>query len=118
MAADGGRAERLTFEGKYNARASFSADGESLALITNRDGGFKVATFHLRSRTLHVLTRTRLDESPTYAPNGAMILYGTESSRGRGVLAAVSSDGRVQQTLTTEQGDVREPAWSPYNPNQ
>jgi TolB protein len=59
-----------------------------------------------------VLTDTRLDESPSFAPNGKMILYATEI-RGRGTLAAVSSDGRVKQRLSEMSGDVREPAWGP-----
>ncbi|HSH43315.1 MAG TPA: Tol-Pal system beta propeller repeat protein TolB [Arenicellales bacterium] len=106
--------ERLTFEGRYNARASYDPNGERLALVTNQGGGFRVAVYHLESQGLHVLTDTSMDESPTFAPNGAMILYATQQN-GRGVLAAVSSDGRVKQTLRFQKGDVREPAWSPYN---
>jgi TolB protein len=67
----------------------------------------------LASRQAQVLTDTQRDESPTFAPNGRMILYATEI-RGRGVLAAVSVDGRVKQRLTVQAADVREPAWGPY----
>ena len=35
---------------------------------------------------------------------------------GRGVLTAVSSDGRVKQRLTLSAGDVREPSWGPLIP--
>lgn len=106
--------ERLTFEGRYNARASYDPNGERLTLVTNQGGGFRIGVFYLESQGLQVLTDTNLDESPTFAPNGAMILYATQKG-GRGVLAAVSSDGRVKQTLRFQKGDVREPAWSPYN---
>jgi TolB protein len=41
-----------------------------------------------------------------------MIIYATESDR-RGVLAAVSSDGRFRQELSLREGNVREPVWSP-----
>lgn len=114
MAADGSGVERLTFEGDYNARASYSPDGRLLTLVSARGGVFRVATLRLDNGALQVLTESGLDESPTFAPNGRIILYATEV-RGRGVLASVSADGRVRQRYRLEQGDVREPAWSPYN---
>jgi TolB protein len=114
MRASGGSAERLTFEGDYNARASYAADGKSITFISRNQGGFRVAVLQLDNRTAQVLTETSLDESPSFAPNGRMIIYATEV-RGRGVLASVSADGRVRQLFKLEEGDVREPAWSPYN---
>ena len=62
---------------------------------------------------LRVLTATSLDESPSLAPNGTMLIYATQD-RGRGILAVVSIDGRVKYRLPSSSGDVREPAWSPY----
>ncbi len=112
--ARGGTPERLTFDGRYNARASFSPDGKRLAFIRGEGNRFQVALLHLASGAVQVLTGGFLDESPSFAPNGRMILYATEQG-GRGVLAAVSADGRVQQRLTYTEGDVREPAWSPFN---
>jgi TolB protein len=43
-----------------------------------------------------------------------MILYASEHG-GRGVLAAVSVDGRVKQRLSGQAGDIREPAWGPLS---
>ena len=54
-----------------------------------------------------------LDESPSFAPNASMVLYAAREGR-RGVLYAVSADARVRQRLVLADGDVREPAWSPY----
>jgi TolB protein len=112
--ADGGPAERLTYEGEYNARASYAPDGKMLTLVSGAKGRYHIATLRLDNGALQVLTDTPLDESPTFAPNGRMVLYATEV-RGRGVLASVSADGRVRQLYRLESGDVREPAWSPYN---
>jgi TolB protein len=109
---DGGRAKRLTFEGKYNARASVSPDGKSLAMVHRDNGHFRVAVMDLETGNLRVLSDGELDESPSFAPNGSMIIYATNSGM-KGVLAAVSIDGRVRQRLSVQEGDVREPAWSP-----
>ncbi len=114
MRADGSGVERLTFEGRYNARASYAADGKRLTLVTNQGRGYQIGVFLIDSKGLLTLTDSTLDESPSFAPNGAMILYATRQA-GRGVLSAVSADGRVKQLLKFQKGDVREPAWSPYN---
>lgn len=110
----GKRPQRLTFEGKYNTRAAVSPDGESIAMIHLADGKFRVAVQDLETGNLRVLTKGVLDESPSFAPNGSMIIYATEFD-GKGVLAAVSVDGRVHQRLSIQEADVREPAWSPFS---
>jgi TolB protein len=105
--------ERLTFRGNYNARASLAPDGRTLALVHRESGVFHIASFDLKTRRLIELTETRLDESPTVAPNGAMLMYATKQGD-RGVLAAVSLDAGVSYVLPVRVGDVREPAWSPF----
>ncbi|MEK7840680.1 MAG: Tol-Pal system beta propeller repeat protein TolB [Pseudomonadota bacterium] len=114
VAAAGGTPERLTFEGDYNARASYAPDGKTLTLVSRHNGRYHIAVLQVDNKSLQVLTDSVLDESPTYAPNGRLILYATEV-RGRGVLASVSAEGRTRQLYRFDQGDVREPAWSPYN---
>lgn len=110
--ASGGQARRLTFEGDYNARGTFSPDGRSLAMVHGSGGSYRIAVLDLKTRALRVLTKGRLDESPSFAPNGSMILYASKEA-GSGQLSAVSFDGRVHQRLRLESGEVREPAWSP-----
>jgi len=114
MSASGGSAKRLTFEGSYNTSADFSPDGRRLAMVTGDRGRYRIAVLELDSGLFRVVSDGKLDESPSFAPNGSMIIYATESGR-RGVLAAVSSDGRFRQRLSVQKGDVREPVWSPYN---
>jgi TolB protein len=112
--ASGGEPKRLTFQGQSNARASFSPDGKLLVLETQTDNGYGIGVQDLASGSLRVLTRGGFDESPSFAPNGRMIIYATKTSSGaKGELAAVSVDGRVKQQLKLQDGDVREPAWSP-----
>jgi len=112
MTAAGGEVRRLTFDGTYNVSPRFSPDGKSFTFIQRNGSRFNVAVQDLATRQVQVLTDGSADESPSFAPNGRMILYATEV-RGRGILSAVSSDGRVKQRLTADAGDVREPAWGP-----
>ena len=111
--ASGGPAQRLTFEGSYNVSPRYAPDGKSFAFVQRSGGGrFNIAVQDFASRQVQVLTDGRIDESPSFAPNSRMILYASEIG-GRGILAAVSSDGRVKQRFMEAAGDVREPAWGP-----
>jgi TolB protein len=112
MPATGGQPERVTFEGTYNVSPRHSPDGRSFTFIQRSGTRFNVASQDFATRQVQVLTDGAVDESPTFAPNGRMILYATVV-RGRGILSAVSSDGRVKQRLVSDAGDVREPAWGP-----
>jgi TolB protein len=112
MSVSGGEARRLTFEGTYNVSPRFSPDGKSFTFIQRSGGRFNVAVQDLATRQVQVLTDGVVDESPSFAPNGRMILYAS-GVKGRGILAGVSSDGRVKQRLVEASGDVREPAWGP-----
>jgi TolB protein len=110
----GDKPRRLTFLGTYNARPRISPDESQLAFVTGEDGGYHIATMDLKGRgDVQVLTKGRFDVSPSYAPNGAMIIYAGRE-RGLGALALVSSDGRVQERLLSSDGEVQEPAWSPF----
>ncbi|MCL2523585.1 MAG: Tol-Pal system beta propeller repeat protein TolB [Betaproteobacteria bacterium] len=113
MAPGGGTVQRISFEGNYNVSPRPSVDGKTLAFITRRDNRYQLAVMDLTSRQVQVLTDSNKDESPSFAPNGRMILIATEIG-GRGVLSAVSSDGRIKQRLSVAAGDVREPAWGPF----
>ena len=110
MPASGGEAKRVTFEGSYNVSPHLSTDGKLLTFIKQGATGFKVAVQDLATGQVQTLSDTSQDESPSFAPNGRMILYATNIG-GRGTLAAVSVDGRVKQRLRDTGGDVREPSW-------
>jgi len=110
MPASGGEAKRITFEGSYNVSPHISPDGKLLTYVKQDAKGFRVAVQDLATGQVQTLSETTQDESPSFAPNGRMILYAT-SIGGKGSLAAVSVDGRVKQRLIDNGGDVREPSW-------
>jgi TolB protein len=114
MDAGGGDPERVTWEGRYNAHASIGLEERYLAVIYSEgDEDYRIAIHDRETDRLRVLSDGRLDESPSFAPNGSMVLYATRRA-GKSELAAVSADGRVRQRLVLSEGDdVREPAWSP-----
>ncbi|WP_026340551.1 Tol-Pal system beta propeller repeat protein TolB [Thioalkalivibrio sp. ALJT] len=110
----GGSARRLTFESGYAAAATVSPDGRSLVYVEGGGGGFRLARLDLDDRRVTQLTDGRDAESPSFAPNGSMILYAMTDA-GRGLLGSVSRDGQVHQRIAAREGEVREPAWSPPN---
>jgi TolB protein len=110
----GDKPRRLTFQGSYNARPRISPDESQLAFVTQENGDYRIATLDLRGRgDVQVLTKGHFDVSPSYAPNGAVLIYASRD-KGRGVLALVSADGRVQQRLVSSEGELQEPAWAPF----
>ena len=113
MPANGGGAQRVTFNGDYNISPRLSPDGKLLAYVGRRGGQFKVHVLDLASGQETPVTDTVRDESPSFAPNGRMMLYATEVN-GRGILASASVDGRVRTRLSGPSGDIREPTWGPF----
>jgi TolB protein len=104
--------ERLTFDGSYNVSPRATPDGKGFVFVRRDGGRFQLAIQDFATRQMQVLTAGPQDESPSVSPNSKLILYAAEQG-GRGILAAVSSDGRVKQRLVAPATDVREPAWGP-----
>ncbi|SIN85291.1 TolB protein [Sulfurivirga caldicuralii] len=111
---DTGETRRVTFEGTYNATPTITPDGRYLAMVTSVPGvGMHIGLLDLYSNEFRILTRTFLDESPSFAPNGDMLIYAMNKDN-RGMLAVVSVDGGASQILRVKAGEVREPDWGPY----
>ena len=116
VSASGGEAQRVTYKGQYNARASIVGDGMKIAMAQGDGNVYRIAVLDRSfggGGEVKILSPGNLDESPSFAPNGSMVLYASREGR-RGVLYAVSADARVRQRLVLADGDVREPAWSPF----
>ena len=104
--------ERLTFEGGHNVSPRALPDGKGFVFVRREGGRFAICIQDFATRQVQVLTQGPLDESPSVAPNARLIIYAAQQG-GRGILAGVSSDGRVKQRLVSPAADVREPAWGP-----
>ena len=118
MPAAGGNAERVTFTGAYNISPAISPDGRTLAYISRLGGGaFRLHTMDLgngANGNIQALTDTNDDESPSFAPNGKLIIYASRA-QGRDVLMTSTLDGRIKTRLLSSGLDVREPVWGPFN---
>jgi TolB protein len=112
-ASGGGRPKRITFEGNYNARPRISADGSTLAMVTLDGGGYRIAVQDLASGAVRVLSHGHLDESPSFAPNGATLIY-SQREASRGTLGTISVDGLTGLRLKAQQAAVCDPAWGPF----
>ena len=112
LALGGGQVERMTFEGNWNVSPRATPDGKGFVFVRREGGRFTIAIQDYATRQVQTLTSGPLDESPSIAPNSKLIIYAAQQGS-RGILAGVSSDGRVKQRLVSPAADVREPAWGP-----
>ncbi len=113
MPVNGGNAERLTFGDGNNFSARYSPDGKNFVFSHFENGLFYIAIQDFGTSQMQLLTNGGWDQNPSFAPNGKLILFATEA-QGRGILATLSSDGRVKQRMFPQQGDIREPTWGPF----
>lgn len=113
VGAEGGSAERVSFEGNYNARPRLSPDGKKIALVHLDRGNYRIGVLDLDDKDMLIVSNGTQDESPSFAPNSDSIIYATREGR-NGVLEMVSADGLYRQRLGSRAGDIREPVWSPF----
>ncbi len=108
-----GKTERLTYDGNYNASASYTPDQKHIVMLHREASGFNIAIQDVNRSSVQTLTSSYMNESPSVSPNGRLVIYATRQQE-RGMLAMVSTDGRIRLKLPAREGDVQEPAWSPF----
>jgi TolB protein len=113
MPVEGGAAQRLTFAAGNSFSPRHSPDGKSFVFAHLSGGRFYISVQDFQTGQMETLTEGGWEKKPSFAPNGRLILFASEA-RGRGILATVSSDGRVKQHMFTQSGDAREPVWGPH----
>jgi TolB protein len=113
MTASGGSAERVTFSGSYNISPVISPDGRLMAYISRVNGAFKLHVMELSNGVVSSVTDTSADESPSFSPNSRLIVYATQF-QGREALMTTTLDGKLKARLAGQNGDIREPAWGPF----
>lgn len=112
MPAEGGPEQRMTFGEGANYSPRHNPDGNSFVFTHRENGTFYIATQDFQTGQMELITEGGWEKKPSFAPNGKLVLFASEA-RGRGILATVSSDGRVKQHMFTQSGDAREPVWGP-----
>jgi TolB protein len=113
MPTTGGAAERVTFNGSYNISPAISPDGRWLAYISRVNGAFKLHVMEIVTGQTTAITDSVKDESPSFAPNGRLIVYAT-LQQGRESLMTSTLDGKIKARLAGQRGDIREPDWGPF----
>ena len=102
--------ERVTYQGARNLSAR-SIPGSNAIIVITQVNGYRVARVDADG-SIYMLTTSSLDESPSVAPNGSMVIYSTVY-QGRKGLAIVSADGRFKANLPSSSGEISFPAWGP-----
>jgi TolB protein len=112
MGADGSNPKRISYgEGRYTTPV-WSPTGEYIAFTKQSGGEFHIGIMKPDGTDERLLTTSHMDEGPTWAPNGRVLMFSREVSGGTPKLWSVDVTGRIQQAVPYP-GAGSDPAWSP-----
>lgn len=117
MDADGQNVKRVSFgKGRYSAPV-WSPRGDKIAFVRSGGGKFGLGVMDIDGKNERILTDSFMDESPTWSPNGRVIIFsrGRQDSAGTSHVWSVDLTGQNLRKVETP-GMASDPAWSPLLP--
>ena len=112
MNADGTGVHRISFgAGRYTTPV-WSPKGDFIAFTKQTGNQFHIGVMSPKGSDERILTTSYLDEGPTWAPNGRVLMFFRESTAGAPRLWTVDISGRNAQAAPYPNA-ASDPAWSP-----
>ena len=121
MDGNGANVRRISFgRGRYSTPV-WSHRGDLIAFTKQASGKFHIGVMRPDGSGERILTESFLDEAPTWAPNGRVLMFFRQTptdSKGKGGtsrLFSIDLTGHNLREVITP-GDASDPAWSPLIP--
>ncbi len=112
MSSDGSGAARISFgSGRYTSPV-WSPAGDFIAFTKQTGNTFHIGVMRPDGSDERLLTTSYLDDSPTWAPNGRVLMFSRETPGGPSRLWTVDVTGRILRPAPYP-GSGSDPAWSP-----
>lgn len=110
-----GQPKRITFDGPYNAAPSWSPRGDLIAYVKGGQGRFRIAVISPDGNYKKTLTNSWMDESPTWSPNGRVILFSRQEKKtNKSRLYTIDLTGHNERLVPVGGNmDGSDPSWSP-----
>ena len=112
MDANGGGGRRISFgSGRYTTPV-WSPTGDFIAFTKQAGGQFHIGIMRPDGTDERLLTTSYMDEGPTWAPNGRVLMFSRETPGAGPRLWTVDVTGRILRAAPYP-GSGSDPAWSP-----
>ena len=113
MPANGGPAKRISFGGGRYTAPAWSPRGDLIAFVRQDGSRFRIGVMRPDGGGERLLTSSYLDEAPTFAPNGRVLMYAHQERAGApSRLWTVDVAGRARRAVPYT-GGASDPSWSP-----
>ena len=112
MSATGAGSRRISSGGGRYSTPVWSPRGNFIAFTKQVGSEFHIGVMKPDGSAERLLTTSYLDEGPTWAPNGQVLMFFRETPGGAARLWTIDLSGRVLRQVDY-QGSASDPAWSP-----